>query len=102
MSLSDVTLLLFFFLLLVVIFVVAVRDLLGHQRKQVRRFDLADGARQLVALAVHVLAVDAVAVASGQGRLGVYVHVRVLHRGLVGHLRKDGEKRRKREERETF
>ncbi len=94
LSVSSLLLLFFllFLLLFIVILIVAVSDLLGSLGEQVGWFDLAEGAGQLVAFALQVLAVAAVgAVASGQRRLGVDVHVGVLHRRLVGHLgrRKD-------------
>lgn len=65
----------------------AVSDLLGSLGEQVGRFDLAEGAGQLVAFALQVLAVAAVgAVACGQRRLHVDVHVGVFDCRLVGHL----------------
>ncbi|KAA8595201.1 hypothetical protein FQN60_012336 [Etheostoma spectabile] len=78
---------LFLLFLLIIILIVAVSDLLGSQGEQVGRFDLAEGAGQLGAFALQVLAVAAVgAVARGQWRLCVDIHVGVFHRRLVGHL----------------
>lgn len=74
-------------LLFIVVLVVAVSDLLGSLGEHVGRFDLAEGAGQLGAFALQVLAVSAVgAVPCGQRGLHVYVHVGVLDRWLVGHL----------------
>lgn len=62
----------------------AVGDLLWGLGEHVGGFDLTDGPGQLasvlVATALQVLAVSAVAVARGQGGLGVRVDVRMLHR----------------------
>ncbi len=54
------------------------------------RFDFADGVCELVSFTVHVLAVHTVAVACGQMRLCLCVHVSVLHCRLVGHLGQRG------------
>lgn len=81
-------------LLFIVVLVVAVSDLLRRLGEHVGRFDLAEGAGQLAAFALQVLAVPAVgAVPCGQRRLHVDVHVGVFHRRLVRHLIR--KKRRK-------
>lgn len=75
--------------LLIIILIVAVGDLLGSLWEQVWRFDLAEGASQMIAFAIQVFAVVAVAaVACGQRRLCVNVHMGVFNCRLVGHLRR--------------
>ncbi len=81
---------LLFLLLFVVVFVVAVCDFLRQLSEQVGRFDFADGVCELVSFTVHVLAVHTVAVACGQRRLCLCVHVSVLHCRLMGHLGQRG------------
>lgn len=90
---QTVLLFLLLFLLLIIILIVAVGNLLWSLRVEMWRLDLADGPSQLVTFTLHLFQVNIVAVPRSQWRLCVYeADVSMLHRGLMGHLGKMGDK----------